>query len=131
MTQPEILRLCAIIRETALAIHRYHRHGHLEKIYENALAHRLRKAGLDVQQQHPLQVFDEDGTLLGEFFADLLVARELIVELKACRQLVDEHTAQVLGYLRSSRLEHALLINFGTPVIQIKKFILNEAFRAD
>ncbi len=131
MNQPEILRLCAIIRETALAIHRYHRHGHLEKIYENALAHRLRKAGLDVQQQHPLQVFDEDGTLLGEFFADLLVARELIVELKACRQLVDEHTAQVLGYLRSSRLEHALLVNFGTPVIQIKKFILNEAFRAD
>jgi GxxExxY protein len=120
--------LCTI-RETALAIHRYHRHGHLEKVYENALAHRLRKLGLEIRQQHPLQVYDEDGALLGEFFADLLVASELIVELKACRQLVDEHTAQVLGYLRSSRLEHALLINFGTPVIQFKKFILNEAFR--
>ena len=129
MNEPQIFQLCAIIRETALAIHRYHRHGHLEKVYENALAHRLRKLGLEIRQQHPLQVYDEDGTLLGEFFADLLVASELIVELKACRQLVDEHTAQVLGYLRSSRLEHALLINFGTPVIQFKKFILNEAFR--
>ncbi len=84
-----------------------------------------------VKQQHPLQVFDEDGTLLGEFFADLLVEDELIVELKACRQLVDEHTAQVLGYLRSSRLEHALLINFGAPIIQIKKFILTDACGSD
>jgi GxxExxY protein len=131
MNETHILQLCATIRETAFAIHRYHRHGHLEKIYENALAHRLRKLGLDVRQQHPLQVFDEDGTLLGEFFADLLVANELIVELKACRQLVGEHTAQVLGYLRSSRLEHALLINFGAPVIQIKKFILNDPFRSE
>jgi len=78
MNETHILQLCATIRETAFAIHRYHRHGHLEKIYENALAHRLRKLGLDVRQQHPLQVFDEDGTLLGEFFADLLVANELI-----------------------------------------------------
>ena len=129
MNKTQILQLCATVRETAFAIHRYHRHGHIEKIYENALAHRLRKLGLEVRQQHPLQVYDEDGTLLGEFFADLLVAKELIVELKACRQLVDEHTAQVLGYLRSSRLEHALLINFGAAVIQLKKFILNDAFR--
>jgi GxxExxY protein len=131
MTESQIRQLCATIRETALAIHRFHRHGHLEKIYENAFAHRLQRSGLQICQQHPLQVFDEDGTLLGEFFADLLIAGELIVELKACRQLADEHTAQVLGYLRSSRLEHALLINFGTPVIQFKKFILNEAFRPE
>jgi GxxExxY protein len=129
MHERQIFQLCATIPETALAIHRYHRHGHLERIYENALAHRLQQLGLEIHQQHPLSVYDEDGTLLGEFFADLLVASELIVELKACRQLTDEHTAQVLGYLRSSRLEHALLINFGTPVIQFKKFILNEAFR--
>ncbi len=126
MNQDQILQLCAIIREIALAIHPYHRHGHLEKIYENALAHRLKKRGLAVNQQQQLQVFDEDGTLLGEFFADLLVEGELIVELKACRQLADEHTAQVLGYLRSSRHEHALLINFGAPVIQIRKFILTD-----
>jgi len=65
---------------------------------------------------------------LGDFFADLLVENELVVELKAVRQLVDEHTAQVLGYLRASRLEHAMLVNFGAPVIQFKKFIFNEDF---
>jgi GxxExxY protein len=126
MGNDRVLELCAIIRETSLCAHRFLRHGHLEKIYEISLANRLRKRGLTVCQQHPLSVFDEDGTRLGEFFADLLVEDELIVELKACRQLVDEHTAQVLGYLRASRLEHAMLINFGSPVIQFKKFILND-----
>jgi GxxExxY protein len=47
---------CDVVRETAFAIHRYHRNGHWEKVYENALAHRLRKLGLDVKEQHPLQV---------------------------------------------------------------------------
>ena len=131
MNQQQIFDLCAVIRETSLAAHRFLRHGHLEKIYENSLAHRLRKRGLVVLQQAPVPVLDEDGTLLGDFFADLLVENELIIELKACRALADEHTAQVLGYLRASRREHAMLINFGAPVIQFKKYILNEAFRAD
>ncbi|HZP61465.1 MAG TPA: GxxExxY protein [Opitutaceae bacterium] len=122
---PEIVSLCGQIRETSPAIHRFLRHGHMEKIYENALAHRLRRLGLDVKQQYPLHVYDEDGTLLGDFFADLMVNANLLVELKACRQLADEHTAQVLGYLRASRIEHAMLINFGSPVIQFRKFILN------
>jgi GxxExxY protein len=54
-----ISELCALVRETAYAIHLYHGHGHLEKVYENALAHRLDKAGLHVKQQHPITVFDE------------------------------------------------------------------------
>ena len=58
----DISKFCDQVRETAYAIHVFHGHGHLEKVYENALAHRLRKAGLEVQQQHPIQVFDEDGT---------------------------------------------------------------------
>ncbi|MDF3058360.1 MAG: hypothetical protein K0R17_2575, partial [Rariglobus sp.] len=64
-----INQLCDVVRETSFSLHKYHRHGHAEKIYENGLAHRLRKQGLTVQQQHPLHVYDEDGTLLGEFFA--------------------------------------------------------------
>ncbi len=124
---PEIVLLCDHVRETSFAIHRFLRHGHLEKIYENALVGRLRRLGLEVEQQHPVQVYDEDGPLLGDFFADLLVNKRLIVELKACRQLADEHTAQVLGYLRASRIEHAMLINFGSPIIQFKKFILNHS----
>ena len=117
-----INELCDLVRETAFAIHCYHGHGHLEKVYENALAHRLRKAGLNVHQQFPIEVFDEDGTPIGEYFADLLVEERLIAELKACRTLISEHEAQVLGYLRSARREHGLLINFGSYKFQIRKY---------
>jgi GxxExxY protein len=120
-----IMELCDVVRETAYAIHVYHGHGHLEKVYENALAHRLRKAGVEVAQQVPLTVYDEDGTVIGEYFADLLVDGRLIVELKACRALADEHTAQILGYLKSSRIEDGLLINFGSYKFQVKKYILS------
>lgn len=123
-SEADILHLCDRIREVALALHRYLRHGHLEKVYENGLAHRLRSGGLVVDQQMPLLVRDEDGMLLGDYYADLLVEGCLIVEIKACRGLVDHHVAQVLGYLRASHHRDALLINFGTPAIQIKKLIL-------
>jgi len=126
-TQKEIFQLCDRIRETAFALHCYLRHGHLEKVYENGLAHRLRKAGIQVKQQHPLQVLDEDGTVLGDYFADLLVEGELIVELKACKAITDEHVAQLLGYLRGCRIEHGLLINFGSRKLEVKKYVLSEA----
>jgi GxxExxY protein len=113
------------LRETAYAIHVYHGHGHLEKVYENALANRLKKAGLDVQQQHPIQVFDEDGTLIGDYVADLLIDGSLIVELKTAKALAPEHEAQILGYLKSARIEHGLLINFGSYKLQIRKFALS------
>ena len=125
MTFQNINELCDVVRETSFQIHRYHRHGHLEKIYENALAHRLRKQGLEVRQQYPLAVHDEDGTLLGDFSADLFIDGQLIVELKAARNLADEHVAQLLGYLRSSRVETGLLINFGAPVLYLKKYLMS------
>ncbi len=126
MTKDPIFPLCDRVRETAFALHKYHRHGHTEKTYENGLAHRLRKQGLKVVQQHPLHVYDEDGTILGEYFADLLVEDQLIIELKACRAVADEHVAQLLGYLRSSRRGHGLLINFGSPILQIHKYALRD-----
>jgi GxxExxY protein len=118
--------LCDLVRETSFAIHRYHRHGHLEKIYENALAHRLRKQGVMVEQQHPLRVFDEDSTPLGDYAADLFVDGRLMVELKAVRAIADEHVAQLLGYLRSSRIETGLLINFGSPILHVKKYLMSD-----
>ena len=121
-----IMKLCDEIRETAYAVHVYHGHGHLEKVYENALTHRLRKQSFKVYQQYPLNVFDEDGTIIGEYFADLLVEDQLIVELKAAQTLANEHYAQILGYLKSSRIEHGLLINFGSYQFQIKKFVLSD-----
>ena len=62
----DIKALSDLVRQTAYDIPVYHAHGHLAKVYENALAHRLRKAGLDVKQQHPINVYDEDGTLRSE-----------------------------------------------------------------
>lgn len=120
-----INELCDVVRETSYAIHTYHGHGHLEKVYENALVNRLRKQGLDVKQQHPIQVLDEDGTVIGEYFADLVVDGRLIVELKAVRSLAGEHTAQVLGYLKSTRTEHGLLVNFGSYKFEIRKYALS------
>ncbi len=121
-----INELCDIVRETSYVIHVFHGHGHLEKVYENALVHRLTKAGIDVKQQHPIQVLDEDGTVIGEYLADLLVDGRLVVELKAVRSLADEHVAQLLGYLKSTRIEHGLLINFGSFRFQIKKYALSD-----
>lgn len=118
--------LCDIVRQTAYDIHVYHANGHLEKVYENALANRLRKAGFDVKQQHPLKVHDEDGTVIGEYFADLLIDGRLIVELKAAKAIADEHVAQTLGYLKAAKIEHGLLINFGSYQFQIRKFVLSQ-----
>ncbi len=122
----DIKALSDQVRQTAYDIHVYHGHGHLEKVYENALGHRLRKAGMDVRQQHPIKVYDEDATLIGDYLADLLVEGELIVELKVVKALANEHEAQVLGYLKSARLEHGLLVNFGACKFEIRKFAWNQ-----
>jgi len=122
MNTDQVMALCDQVRETAYAIHKFHGNGYLEKVYENALVHRLKKAGLDVKQQHQLIIYDEDGTEIGEYYADLFIENELIVELKACKAIANEHYAQLLHYLKGSRKEHGLLINFGSYKFQIRKF---------
>ena len=124
-----VFELCDIVRETGFAVHEYLRNGHLEKVYRNAMTHRLRKQGIQVIPEHPLAVHDQDGTLLGDFQCDLFVEGILIVELKAARAIADEHVAQLLGYMRCSRLEHGLLINFGAQRYSIKKYILTDTFK--
>jgi GxxExxY protein len=76
----DIKAVCERVRQTSYDIHVYHAHGHLEKVYENALVHHLRKIGLEVKQQHPIHVFDEDGSLIGDYYADLLVDGRLVVD---------------------------------------------------
>jgi GxxExxY protein len=94
--------------------------GFVEKVYENALVHVLRRDGLRVEQQYPINVMF-DGILVGEFFADLLVENCVPVELKAVSDLTPEHLAQALNYLRATGLATCLLINFGKPRIQIRR----------
>jgi GxxExxY protein len=97
--------------------------GFVEKVYENALVHQIRKStALAVTQQHPIKVV-YDGVVVGEFFADLLVAERVLVELKAVSMLTPEHTAQALNYLRATGLEVCLLINFGRAKVEIKRLV--------
>lgn len=131
MNGTSINELCDVVRQTSFDIHCYLRNGHLEKIYENALVHRLEKKGLRVRPQYPLTVYDEDGFVLGDYFADLLIENRLIVELKAVREIAEEHIAQILGYLKSARIETGLLINFGAAKLYVKKFLLTPPARYD
>jgi GxxExxY protein len=121
----EINQLGDAVRECSFGLHKHLRHGHLEKIYENGLAHRLKKLNIVVQQQVPVPVYDEDGTMLGDLNADLFKANELIVELKAVRAINDDHVAQLLGYLRGSGKRYGLLVNFGSPKLFIKRYVLD------
>ncbi|MBN2024507.1 MAG: GxxExxY protein [Pirellulales bacterium] len=96
--------------------------GFLEKVYENALAHELRKAGLGVKQQEPVQVFYDD-VEVGNYVADLLVSGCVLVEIKVAKGIDDAHLAQCLNYLKATGLKLCLLVNFGTPKIGIKRVV--------
>ena len=97
--------------------------GFLERIYENALALELRKAGLKTVQQHGIQV-RYDGIVVGEYVADLLIEDIVLVELKAVKALDDIHVAQCLNYLKATGIQICLLINFGRPRVEVKRLIL-------
>jgi GxxExxY protein len=97
--------------------------GFLEKVYENALAHELRKAGLKVGQQQPIRVRYDD-IIVGEYVADLLVEDCVLVELKAVQNLDSIHMAQCINYLKATGLRLCLLINFGTRKVGIKRIAL-------
>ncbi len=79
--------------------------------------------GIKISQQTPFIVLDEDGTNVGNYVSDLLVEDQLLVELKIVKSLSEEHEAQILGYLKSTIIEHGVLINFGSYKFQIKKYI--------
>jgi len=96
--------------------------GFLEKVYENALAHELHKAGVRVSQQHPIPVL-YDEVVVGDYVADLVVEDRVVVELKAVKELDNVHMAQCLNYLKATGLKICLLLNFGQPRVQIKRII--------
>jgi GxxExxY protein len=97
-------------------------YGFLEKVYENAFALRLRSCGMSAQQQRPISVYF-DGCVVGEYFADLVVDDLILVELKAANELTAEHEAQLLNYLRATKYEVGLLLNFGPkPRVTRKMF---------
>lgn len=120
MTDEEAKSICDRIRQVAYDLHVYLGTGYLEKVYENGLAHRLAKSGMEVSCQVPIQVADEDGFVIGEYFADMVVAG-IVVELKAVGMLLPIHVAQTINYLKAMNLEHGMLINFGSERFQCRK----------
>jgi len=98
--------------------------GFLERVYENALIHELRKRGFVVEQQKYLQVH-YDGIVVGDYVADLIVEGLVIVELKTVKQLDNIHQAQCMNYLKATGLNVALLVNFGNFRVDVRR-IVNE-----
>ena len=96
--------------------------GFLEKVYENAMYIELNKLGLFVQRQIPIKVH-YDGQKVGDYFADLIVNKIVIIELKALDALCDEHSYQLINYLKATEIEVGLLLNFGKkPQVKRKVF---------
>lgn len=98
--------------------------GFLEKVYENALTLELRQAGIAVARQHGITVVYK-GAEIGEYFVDLLVEDSVLVELKTVRALDRVHRAQCINYLRATGMHLCLLMNFGTPRLEIRRIILD------
>lgn len=96
--------------------------GFLEKVYENALAVELKALGMKVEQQKPISVFYK-GVNVGDYIADLLVEDSVLIELKSVKTLSDIHKSQLLNYLVATNKSVGLLINFGSPRIEIKRVL--------
>lgn len=102
--------------------------GFIESVYERALLVALRQKGLAAVAQHPIRVMFR-GVCVGEFVADIFVEEKVIVELKAVKAVAPEHQAQVINYLNATGIEVGLLINFGNPKLEYKRFTRNKDFK--
>jgi GxxExxY protein len=96
--------------------------GFNEKVYENALYYEVGQLGFEIQQQMPIQVYYE-GIIVGDYIADLVVEKKILVELKAVRTLDEIHHAQCINYLKATGYHLCLLINFGQSKIQIRRIV--------
>jgi len=103
-------------------------YGFLEKVYEKALVIELTKLGLDVRGQVPVKVY-YDGNEVGSYFADLIVNNTVIIELKSCDGFIEEHEAQLTNYLKSTKIEIGLLLNFGVKP-QVKRKVFSNQYKS-
>lgn len=97
-------------------------HGFLEAVYRNALKGELEDLGLAVEAEKLFPVRYKD-RIVGNYYADLVVTKSVVVELKSAESISREHVAQVVNYLRASSLPVGLLLNFGTPRVQVRRVL--------
>ncbi len=102
--------------------------GFLESVYEKALLLALRQKGLSTISQQPVKVMFR-GECVGDFYADIFVEKKVIVELKAVKTIAPEHQAQIINYLKATGIEAGLLINFGNPKLEYKRFTRSKDFK--
>lgn len=100
-------------------------YGFLEKVYENAMLIELKSRGFKVESQKLIKVYFKD-TIVGEYFADIVVNDKIILELKSCEALAPEHEVQLFNYLKATKIEVGLLFNFGKRTAFKRKIFANE-----
>ena len=118
----ELEKLTGKIIECAITVHKKLGPGFLESVYHTALPIELRKAGLKVDAQKEIKIF-YDGREIGLHRLDLLVEKQVIVELKAVKEFNESHKAQLLSYLKATSLKVGLLLNFANAVLKIKRMV--------
>ena len=106
------------------------KYGFLEKVYENAMAIELRKMGFDVKCQHPITVYYEN-EIVGEYYADIIVNDLVIIELKAANSILEEHECQLINYLKATKIELGLIMNFGKEAEYKRKVFMNKNKKSD
>lgn len=99
-------------------------YGFLEKVYENAMAIELRKNGLEVKCQYPIAVLYES-EIVGDYFADIVVNGIVAIELKAAKEISEDHECQLINYLKATDIELGLLLNFGKEAEYKRKVFMN------
>lgn len=99
--------------------------GFLEKVYENAMLIELKSRGFKVESQKIVKVHFKD-SIVGEYFADIIVEDKIILELKSCEALVPEHEVQLFNYLKATNIEVGLLFNFGKRAAFKRKVFTND-----
>ena len=115
---------CSQIINACFDVHNTLGAGFLEPVYQEALAHELIKRVIPFERERRLDVFYKEIKLVKFYVADFVCYDKIILEIKANDGIIEEHLAQVLNYLKATNFKLGLLINFGTPRVQIKRVIL-------
>jgi GxxExxY protein len=110
------------ILEGAFVVHNTLGCGYLEKVYSNALLTELKQIGLACEREVPFKVKYKE-VIVGDYCADLIVEHRVLIELKACMGLDPVHEAQILNYLKASNIHVGLLLNFGKPRLEYRRFV--------
>ena len=97
-------------------------YGFLEKVYENALMLLLEKEGISARQQAPTPVYFEE-KIVGEYYADIMIEDNIIIELKTASAISDVRRAQVLNYLKATKIPLGIILNFGKKRLEHERLV--------